>query len=351
MTKIVIATDSFKGSLTSLQVAGAVEEAVRQTLKDVDIKVLGISDGGEGFAETVTTAMNGKMVEITGHDALQREIQTSYGIIGKDIAVMDVASTIGVTKLKPYELNPVKATSFGAGEMIRNILKRGIRRIVIGLGGSATNDCGHGMIDALKNADGLDKCEFIIATDVMSPLCGPEGATYLFARQKGATDKMLAALDMRNRVYAEKLEHKCGHAIINQPGAGASGGIGAALMTMKQHSLVRGIEFLLDLYDFENVVKDASLIITGEGKIDPQTMQGKAPYGIGLAALKANVPSLAICGLLSSEIDKEQAPWNKIIQVSPPDLSLAEAMKPEVARQSIVNALEDYFTTTFLAIS
>ena len=356
--KIIIATDSFKGSLTSLEVAEAVCAAIRSTQPKVGTKVLAISDGGEGFAETVTKAKGGKWIETDGHDALMRTIRTHYGVIDEKWGVMDVASTIGLTRLAPNERNPQMTSSYGVGEMIRQLISKGIDHLIIGLGGSSTNDCGSGLLEALKGTPHLDDCEFIIASDVSAPLCGPTGATYMFARQKGATEDMLPQLEARNLAFGKELENTTGTSIINLPGAGAAGGIGAALMTMKHHRMVQGIDWLLDLYDFKTHLADASLVITGEGKIDSQTLQGKAPYGIALKAKELGIPCFAICGQISKELKMSvnneahesvpevingMFPWDKIIQVSPPDLSLAEAMRPEVAKKNIETTLSALF--------
>ncbi|MBO4565393.1 MAG: glycerate kinase [Bacteroidaceae bacterium] len=342
MKHILIATDSFKGSLTSLEVAEAICSAIRSNSPSVPTKVLGISDGGEGFAETVTHAMGGELIKTDGHDALMRPIRTHYGVINGNCGVMDVASTIGLTLLTPAERNPLITSSYGVGEMIHLIIHEGIRKMIIGLGGSSTNDCGRGMLEALKETPHLDDCEFIIASDVSSPLCGPKGATYLFARQKGATEAMLPQLEARNLAFGKELEQKTGKSIIDQPGSGAAGGIGAALMTMKHYKTVQGIDWLLDLYNFKTLLKDTSLVITGEGKIDRQTLQGKAPYGIALMAKEMGVPCIAICGKVEEEVEGVM-PWDKIIQVSPPDQPLVEAMRPEIARRNIEKAISSLF--------
>ena len=343
---IIIATDSFKGSLSSLEVAKTIKEGLMEQGCNHEILTYGISDGGEGFAEIVTQALGGKMIEVDCHDALKRPIRAYYGITNDNCAIMDVASTIGISHLRPIEHNPWTATSFGVGEMIHHIITKGIRKIIIGLGGSATNDCGRGMLEALIHLEGLDDCEFTIATDVINPLCGPNGATYMFASQKGASPAILPRLEQRNREFGQMLELKTGRSIIDQSGSGAAGGIGAALMTMKHYKMVKGINLLLDLYNFKSLLADAALVITGEGKIDLQTLQGKAPYGIALMAKEMGVPCIAICGQISEEVRRAEGtgiqremPWAKIIQVSPPDQLLSESMRPDVARENIRNCI------------
>ena len=322
-----------------MEVADVVELALKQFNPTIRTHKLHISDGGEGFALAVTKAMKGKWVEVVCHDALMRPLRTHFGILEDNSAVMDVASTIGLTLLKPSELDPWNATSYGVGEMIQQILHKGIRKIIIGLGGSATNDCGRGMIEALEGADGLETCEFVIASDVTNPLSGSKGATYAYARQKGANETLLPLLEARNLIYGKYLEQLSHTNIINHPGAGAAGGLGAALLTMPRHQWVNGIELLLQLYGFTELLQTASLVITGEGQIDSQTLQGKAPYGIAIKAQGEHVPCIAICGKLCPDFDLSHSPWNKIIQVTPPDQSLAQAMQPETARENIMRNL------------
>lgn len=340
MKRIIIATDSFKGSLSSMDVAGTVKQALLRKLHDIETTELYISDGGEGFAHAVTSALHGMTYETDAHDALLRPIKAKFGVVNGNCAVMDVASTVGLTLLRPEELNPMKASSQGAGEMINYIVSSGIHKIIIGLGGSATNDCGKGLLDALSTTKGLDECEFVLASDVSNPLCGPDGATYTFARQKGATDSMLPALEARNYNYGLMLEEKSGRKIMNRQGAGAAGGIGAALMTMNKVRIVNGIDYLLDLYDFDHLVTSASLVITGEGKIDNQTMNGKAPYGIAIRSKRHGVPCVVICGSVGKDFNWTASVWDKIIQVSQPDQSLSEAMRPEIAKSNIMAAIQ-----------
>ena len=366
--RIIIATDSFKGSLSSTEVAESVKEALLAKNADLEVLTYGISDGGEGFAEMLTNARGGKMVKMDAHDALLHPIKAQYGMID-DCAVIDVASTVGLTMLKPMERNPWKATSFGVGEMILHALKHGARKIIIGLGGSTTNDAGRGMleamigtkkvsdcmmewpygmrktkndlVEALHEVKGLDDCEFVIATDVDNPLCGPNGATYMFSSQKGASPAIKPRLEQRNRKFGKMLEQQSKRSIVEQPGAGAAGGIGAALMTMKNWKIQRGIDLLMDLYDIRSNMKTASMVITGEGRIDQQTLCGKAAYGIGVTAKEMGIPCIAICGQLSDDFDATQAPWTKIIQVSPPNQTLLESMKPDVARENISKAASE----------
>jgi len=340
MKKIIIAIDSFKGSLSSMEVSNATEKALLYVNKDIQIRKLYISDGGEEFATAVTQAMGGKLIEIDGHDALMRPITTHFGDIGHQTAVMDVSSTIGITRLSINELNPLKATSYGAGEMMRTIILRGYRHLIIGLGGSATNDCGRGLIKALEGVSNLNCCTFTIASDVDNPLCGPQGAAYTFAPQKGATVEMLPLLEAENLRFGQELEAQCGHNIIDQPGAGAAGGIGAALMSLSHCHMESGINLLLQLYNFDTLLQQADLVITGEGKIDHQSFQGKAPFGIALQALKTGVPCIALCGKKSHDIlPYPHSPWTHIIPVTPDFQPLSKAIQRETALVNITNAI------------
>lgn len=344
MKHVIIASDSWKGCLTSKEVAQAVELSLREYDKDVLIDKLYVSDGGEGFAECVVESMNGEWQTVSCHDALNRPIEAQYGIVRGGWAVMDVASTIGLTMIAEGERDVWKGTSRGVGEMIRSIVESGIRRVIIGLGGSATNDCGRDMMEELEGTDGLDDCEFIIASDVTNPLCGPNGATYSFAPQKGAAADLLPLLEERNHNYALSLEKKYNTSIIDRAGSGAAGGIGAALMTMKHHKFVSGIDWMMDLYGFDDLLLECNLVITGEGKIDSQTMQGKVPYGIAMRAKRHGVNCIALCGKNETDAEKSADIWQKIIEVSPPHLALSEAMKPQTAFDNIRISMKDYLS-------
>ena len=351
MPHIIIATDSWKGSLTSLQAGEAMAAAIHQSWPDIRITTLPISDGGEGFTHAMTHALGGRLIPITAHDPLLRPITTHYGLLPDGTAIIDVASIIGLTLLSPDERNPMTASSRGVGEAMAQIIGRGTRQLIIGLGGSATNDCGRGMLEALAGTPGLDRCHITIATDVDSPLCGPTGATQMYALQKGATPQMLPLLERRTLEYGQYLEQLTGRAIIDQPGAGAAGGIGAALMSLPHCERMSGIDLLLRLSHFDHLLHDATLVITGEGHIDRQTLQGKAPYRIALQANSHHVPCIAICGQADPDLIAAPSPWQAIIPVAPPHADPATMMQPDVARRNIELTIKDHLTPNSVFIT
>lgn len=315
MKKIVVASDSFKGTFSSLQVARMVREVLDPQLYHVD--AVGISDGGEGFCRVLTDALHGRYVSVSVHDPLMRPMQACYGVSG-ETAIIDVATASGLTLLKPEERDPWHASSYGTGELIRDALSRGYRHLLIGLGGSATSDCGRGMLEALEGWDDeITATTFTVASDVTNPLCGPNGAAYVYGGQKGADEQMKARLDERARAYGKELERRCGHAVIDLPGAGAAGGIGAALLSLPHTVVRRGIDVVLDAQHFDHRIADVAAVITGEGCIDCQTLCGKAPYGIALRARQQGIPCLALYGRLElTEDELASAPWTATAPIS-----------------------------------
>ena len=351
MKRIVVALDSFKGSLSSQEAGLCVKEAFlrdREAEDDTEVCCVAVSDGGEGFCRIVTTALGGTFVECDVHDPLLRPLRASYGrakmpgaLFGEsgdevDGAVVDVASASGLTLLREEERDPWKASSLGTGELIRHALEAGIRHVVVGLGGSATNDCGYGLLEALKGVEHLDEVQFLVATDVESPLCGPMGAARAFARQKGADERLVERLEERDRERGKALERACGRRVSDVPGAGAAGGVGAALLSLPHARIVSGIQFVLEIQQFGLLLEDAALVVTGEGRIDRQTLLGKAPFVIGQLARQACVPCVALAGSVQLT-DKERAssPWDRVECITPQGMSLEAAMKPEQARLNI----------------
>lgn len=311
--KIIVASDSFKGTYSSLEIA----ELVKNKLTDHEVMHIAISDGGEGFCDAAISVLGGKKISLEVTGPMYNKIEASYGITDSNTAIIEMAQASGLLLVPPKERNPWKATTYGTGQLIHDAINRGCRDFIIGLGGSATNDCGKGMLDALSDTKALDDCHFLIASDVKNPLCGPNGATYVFARQKGATDDMLEALENRNRDYGRYLEDISGKPIIAIPGAGAAGGVGAALLSMRNVELCSGIDLMLKWQHFDTLLDSADLVITGEGCLDRQTLMGKAPYGIACRAKEKQVPCIAICGrneLADSELT--HSPFEKAILLS-----------------------------------
>ena len=312
--KVIVASDSFKGTYTSAQIGEMVASVLPS--EEYEVKCLTCSDGGEGFCRCLTNACGGIYNKVLVHDPLGRIVCAEYGIIDNDTAVIEVAQACGLMHLKPEEYDPWNASSYGVGEMIADALKKGYRKIIIGLGGSATSDCGKGMLEALKGIGIIDECEFTIASDVTNPLCGKQGAAYVYAPQKGADAETVGKIEERTLRFGQYLEQISGKSIINLPGAGAAGGIGAALLTMNYVKMVSGIELLLDRQHFDEDLRNTDIVITGEGCIDEQTLNGKAPYRIAQIANNAGVPCVALYGRLKLSSDQlVLAPWRSLIQI------------------------------------
>lgn len=290
---ILVASDSFKGTFSSMEIG----EMVRRKFANDTVHVIAISDGGEGFCDAACHALGGTPVSLTVHDPLMRPIEAHCCIASSGIAIVEMAQASGLTLLSPSERNPLLTSTYGTGELIRHAILHGHRQIVVGLGGSATNDCGSGLLDALADTRHLlHDCHITIASDVTSPLCGPLGATYVFARQKGADKSMLPLLEQRNMEFGRRLEEQTGRSIINTPGAGAAGGTGAALLSLPHTTITPGIDLMLNWQRFDQLVPHADIVITGEGCLDRQTLLGKAPFVIAQRTKHFGVPCIALCG-------------------------------------------------------
>ncbi len=328
--KTVIAIDSFKGSLSSLEAGFAAKEGIERVYPDSVNIVVPVADGGEGTVEALVEGMGGEIVEADVCGPLGERVCANYGVIsGKGIAIIEISAAAGITLVKKDELNPLNTTTFGVGEMIADAIKKGCRRFIIGLGGSATNDCGIGMLQALGfkildksgnsvplGAKGLKEvavisaecvnphlkeCTFFIACDVNNPLCGSKGCSSVYGPQKGADEKMIANMDMWLREFADKVKVVFPDADSNYPGVGAAGGLGYAFKTFLNGKIEKGIDLVLDTIGFEELVKDADVVITGEGRLDRQTAMGKAPGGIAKIAKKYNKIVIAFSGSVTPD--------------------------------------------------
>ena len=357
-SKIITAIDSFKGCLSSSEANQAAAEGIRSCLPDAEIIQIPVSDGGEGWTEAFKAAIGGELVEAEVSDPLMRPIVAPYLIKG-DTAVIEIAKASGLTLLSETERNPMTATSYGTGQLVADAVRRGCRHIIVGLGGSATSDCGKGMLEAMHNAHDitLKDVRFTIATDVKNPLCGNNGAAHVFAPQKGATPEMVEELDRQAKEFAEESARQFGYDYQDKPGAGAAGGLGYAFMQYLGAECRSGIELLLDTIFNENdrsatqgdacqskndnennnanAFADASLIITGEGSADSQTLMGKLPMGILQRARQHNIPVVLIAGRIRNRQQLLDAGFARVECINPPDLSAEEAMKPERAKENI----------------
>ena len=333
MRKIIVAIDSFKGCVTSAEANQAATEGVLQGMPEAEVVKVPVSDGGEGWLEAFHTAMGGEIVEVNVKDPLMRPIVAQYLLMG-DTAVIEIAKASGLTLLKPEERNPMVATSYGTGQLVVDAIRKGCKHIIVGLGGSATSDCGIGMLEAIENADYKD-VRFTIATDVTNPLCGENGAAHVFAPQKGATPEMVEALDARAKRFAEESAKRMGRDCQNMPGAGAAGGLGYAFLQYMNAECRSGIDLLLDTIHFDDMLQDADLVITGEGSADRQTLMGKLPFGILQRARKHDVPVMLIAGRIADEQLLTDAGFSRVACINPHGLPLEIAMQPETAKENI----------------
>jgi glycerate kinase len=348
MKKVIVAIDSFKGCLTSAEANQAASEGILANMPDAQVVQVPVSDGGEGFMEAFQVAMGGELVEVNVKDPLMRTIVAQYLVQG-DTAVIEIAKASGLTLLSPEERNPMVATSYGTGQLVVNAVRKGCKHIIVGLGGSATSDCGIGMLRAIidafakgeswDNVRELDDVRFTIATDVTNPLCGENGAAHVFGPQKfapqKATHEQVLALDARAKRFAEVSAKHLGRDCQNNPGAGAAGGLGYAFLQYMNADCRSGIDLLLDTIHFDNLLQDADLVITGEGSADRQTLMGKLPFGILQRAQKHNVPVMLIAGRIADEQLLLDASFSRVACINPPNLPLEIAMQPATAKENI----------------
>ncbi len=329
--KIVIAPDSYKESLSALEVATAIEQGFREIWPDADYIKLPVADGGEGTVQAMVEATAGRIIHVDVTGPLGESVKGFYGLSGDErSAFIEMAAASGLELVPPAKRNPLITTSRGTGELIRHALDAGVKHIIIGIGGSATNDGGAGMVQALGakllSADGeslgqgggeldrlakidiseLDKrlktCRIEVACDVTNPLTGDDGASAVFGPQKGATPEMIVRLDNGLHHYARIIQHDLDVDVLKLAGGGAAGGMGAALFAFCGAELRRGIEIVTDALHLDEHVKDADLVITGEGRIDSQTINGKVPVGVAKVAKRYNKPVIGIAGSLTADV-------------------------------------------------
>lgn len=331
--KIIIAPDSFKGSLSSLEAAKAMEEGVKQADSTIETVLFPAADGGEGTMVSLIESTNGKYVNHTVVDPLSRSIDASYGVLGDGVtAVIEIAEASGLTLLSSEERNPIHTTTYGTGELIRYALDAGYRKFIIGLGGSGTNDGGLGILQALgmrfldeegnsigsgggalKNLYQIDdsqfdlrvfESKFTVACDVDNPFVGVNGASNIFGPQKGADSEMVNFLDQCLLNFATVIEHHYGISLHNVKGAGAAGGVGGAFKAFFPSEMKAGIEVVLDAIQFNEKIIGADLVLTGEGKTDIQTLSGKTPFGIAKAAKGKGIPVILISGYVETGLQE-----------------------------------------------
>lgn len=353
--KVLIASDSFKGSLSSLEVATAVSAGIYRVLPQAKILSVPMADGGEGTVEALVTATNGKLVNVTVTGPLGTPVNAKFGILPDGTAALEMASASGLTLVPADQRDPRITTTFGTGELIKAALDYGATNIVMGIGGSATNDCGAGMAQALGvrlldkgrkelgfGGGQLDQLDYIdmsgldprlknvtiqVACDVTNPLCGPTGASAIYGPQKGATPQIVTELDNKLGYFSGKLKEQLQQDVADIPGAGAAGGLGAGLIAFTGAELKSGVEIVLDTINIDSLMQQVDLVITGEGQIDHQSAYGKVPMGVAARAAKYNLPVIAIAGSIGSGTEKLYGLGiSSIVTIANGPISLDEAM-------------------------
>lgn len=366
--KIVIAIDSFKGSLTSIEAGQAVIDSIHNLSPDCQTELIPIADGGEGMLSVMMSTIKGRIQTLEAHNPCMEKTTASYGIsLDGKTAFIEMANISGLPLIKKEQQNPMKTTTYGTGELIRDALEKGCREFIIGIGGSATNDAGTGMLQALGfqfldkdgNALGqggeilrkivhirtqnvhqsLKNAHFIVACDVQNPFYGPNGAAAVYARQKGADDAMIEALDAGMHSFSQVILEETGKDISLIPGSGAAGGMGGGMLALLSAELRSGADLLLDLSQFESKIADADLIITGEGRIDRQSLLGKIPGKILEIGKRKGIPVIAIAGCVEDEEILKSAGFKGVYATKPQDMELEEAMKKETATRNIKRVL------------
>lgn len=342
--KIVVAIDSYKGCLTSVEANSAAVEGILTKLPEAEVVQVPVSDGGEGWVAAFQTAIGGELVAVSVMDPLMRPRMAQYLVKG-ETAVIEMAKASGLMLLREEERNPLRATTYGTGQLVADAVRRGCKNLIVGLGGSATNDCGMGMLRALIDIfakggswDDIQELQDVcitIATDVTNPLCGENGATYVFAPQKGATAEMLVELDERARHFADVSARHFGYDRRNMPGAGAAGGLGYAFMQYMGAVCRSGAALLFEAIRIDELLQGASLIVTGEGTADRQTLMGKLPAAILRRGMAHDVQVVLLAGCVKDKRELCAAGFSDVICINPPSLPLHEALNPEVAMRGI----------------
>ncbi len=354
--RIVIAPDSFKESASAAAVAQAIATGWRRVFPEADIVTVPMADGGEGTVDALVAATNGSRITANVCGPLGDPVDAVYGILGDGTtAVIEMAAASGLPLVAPERRNPAVATTRGTGELIRHAIERGARRLILGIGGSATNDAGAGMaqalgyalvddsgadlprggialarlarIDGTRKHPGLAQCEILVACDVTNPLCGPNGASHVYGPQKGASPAMAAELDSALHHFGEIVRAQLGVEVMDLPGAGAAGGLGAGLVAFAGAQLRRGVDLVAEACGLEARMQGADLVITGEGRLDAQTAHGKTPAGVTLMAKRLNIPVIALAGALGPGYESlYNAGIDAMYSICPGPISLEESM-------------------------
>ena len=372
--KIVVAIDSLKGSLSSLEAGAAIRKGALRADPEARVEVRPLADGGEGTVEALVSGMGGTLQRVTVTGPMESPVECAYGILPDGVtAVVEMSGAAGITLVPAAERNPLQATTYGVGQVLRDAIGRGCRRFIVGIGGSATNDGGAGMLQALgfgfRDKAGRDipggvaglaeldaittenvlpelaECTFKIACDVTNPLCGPKGCSAVYGPQKGATPEMIRQMDGWLARYA-RLAARCRPetADPDHPGTGAAGGLGFAFLTFTNAVLESGIDIVLEETCLADCLRDADLVVTGEGRLDGQTAMGKAPVGVARLAKQYGKPVIAFAGSVTPDAAAcNQAGIDAFFPILRGICTLEEAMDPDNARRNLADAAEQAF--------
>ena len=371
--RVVVAIDSFKGSMSSLEAGEAISKGIKKAHKDAEVEIRPLADGGEGTVEALSIGMGGKLINVDVTGPVGRKVNAVYGIVDSSkTAIIEMSQAAGITLVSGDEKNPLYTTTFGVGELIKDAINKGCRHFVVGIGGSATNDCGRGMLPALGyefldkegkqvgfGASGvrdivsirdenvikeLSECYFRVACDVNNPLCGDLGCSAIYGPQKGATKEMVADMDGWLKNYSKIVKEKYPDADCEYPGTGAAGGLGYAFFNFTNSKLESGIKIVLDETKLEEYVKDADIVVTGEGRLDHQTVMGKAPVGVANIAKKYNKKVIAFSGSVTEDAGVcNEHGIDAFFPILRRIVTLEEAMQTDTAKRNLTDTAEQVF--------
>lgn len=371
--RVVVAIDSFKGSMSSLEAGEAISNGIKKAHKDAEVEIRPLADGGEGTVEALSIGMGGRLINVDVTGPVGRKVSAVYGIVDSSkTAIIEMSQAAGITLVSGDEKNPLYTTTFGVGELIKDAINKGCRHFVVGIGGSATNDCGIGMLQALGyefldkegnqvgfGANGvrdivsirdenvikeLSECYFRVACDVNNPLCGDLGCSAIYGPQKGATKEMVADMDGWLKNYSKIVKEKYPDADSEYPGTGAAGGLGYAFFNFTNSKLESGIKIVLDETKLEEYVKDADIVVTGEGRLDHQTVMGKAPVGVANIAKKYNKKVIAFSGSVTEDAGVcNEHGIDAFFPILRRIVTLEEAMQTDTAKQNLTDTAEQVF--------
>jgi glycerate kinase len=368
---IVIAIDSFKGCATSYELANEIKNGIFEVYKDAQITICPIADGGEGTVEALSCGDKSKLVSVTCKDPLGYDVKAQYAILDNSVAVIEMASASGLPLVPLEKRDPSVTSSYGTGDLIKDAVKKGIREFIVGIGGSATNDAGLGMlrslglrfldiagneimfakeldrvvtIDKSKILKELSECNFRVACDVNNPLCGPNGATFVYGKQKGADEEMIVDLDNKLNHFASVVEKESDKKLRDIEGAGAAGGLGFGFLAFLNASLESGIKIILEQVDLKGKIQNADFVITGEGKIDKQSSMGKVLSGIATVCKEQNIPCIALAGNCSEASENlHEVGVSAYFSILNGPITLEVAMQEDVALELVRKKAEQIF--------